>query len=99
MENSKGQVTEKYDNRTGKWSLMSSMNMKRLQCGSALVGNNFYLLGGREGLKTLNTVEAYDWNRQVWTPVTNMNTHRHGLASCYYNGYIYAIGGHVCVNK
>jgi hypothetical protein len=93
-----GQPIEKYDSRTGKWNLMTCMNAKRLQCGSTLVDKYLYLVGGREGLKTLNTVECFDMHKQVWTSACNMSTHRHGVCAIYYLGALYAVGGHVCTH-
>ncbi len=38
-----------------------------------------YVVGGRDGLKTLNTVECYDPKKKTWTLMPPMATHRHGL--------------------
>ena len=52
------------------------------------------MVGGRDGLKTLNTVECYDPIHRVWSPVPSMSTHRHGLGVCVLGGPLYAVGGH-----
>jgi kelch-like protein 1/4/5 len=69
--------------------------VKRLQFATAIFGNNLYVVGGREHLKTLNTVECFDLNKQVWTLVSpTMLTHRHGLQATFLNNepILYAIG-------
>jgi hypothetical protein len=40
--------------------------------------SRLFVVGGRDGLKTLNTVECYDPIHRVWSPVPPMATHRHG---------------------
>lgn len=55
------------------------MNGRRLQFGVAVLDNKLFIVGGREGLKTLNTVECYDLRKKTWTLMPPMSTHRHGL--------------------
>ena len=93
-ESVKGQAIEKYDCRLDKWSIHTYMNSRRLQCGVSLIDQKLFIVGGREGLKTLNTVEYFDFEKSIWSSVNSMNTHRHGLGSCYFNGLLYACGGH-----
>jgi len=37
------------------------------------------VVGGRDGLKTLNTVECYNPRSKSWSVMPPMSTHRHGL--------------------
>lgn len=53
-----------------------------------------YILGGRDGLMTLNNVECFDPAVNRWQTLTPMLTHRHGLGVAVLNGPIYAVGGH-----
>lgn len=55
------------------------MNGRRLQFGVAVLEDKLYVVGGRDGLKTLNTVECYDPKKKTWTLMPPMSTHRHGL--------------------
>jgi len=55
------------------------MNGRRLQFGIAVIDNVLYVVGGRDGLKTLNTVESYDPKKKQWMSMVPMATHRHGL--------------------
>ena len=52
------------------------MNARRLQFGVAVVEGKLFVVGGRDGLKTLNTVECYDPLSRMWSAVTPMITHR-----------------------
>lgn len=70
---------EKYDLRTNSWTQAGMMNGRRLQFGVAVIEENLYVIGGRDGLKTLNTVECYNLKSKNWTIVSPMSTHRHGL--------------------
>uniref|UniRef100_A0A8C8YQQ9 Kelch like family member 1 n=1 Tax=Prolemur simus TaxID=1328070 RepID=A0A8C8YQQ9_PROSS len=53
-----------------------------------------FVIGGRDGLKTLNTVECYNPKTKTWTVLPPMSTHRHGLGVTVLEGPIYAVGGH-----
>lgn len=55
------------------------MNGRRLQFGVAVIDNKLYVVGGRDGLKTLNTVECFDPKKKSWSMMPPMSTHRHGL--------------------
>ena len=55
------------------------MNGRRLQFGVAVLDDRLYVVGGRDGLKTLNTVECYDAKKKTWMMMPPMATHRHGL--------------------
>lgn len=70
------------------------MVTRRLQFDVAVVDSNLYVVGGRDGLKTLNTVECYNPRTKQWSPVPSMSTHRHGLGVATLNGPLYAVGGH-----
>lgn len=52
------------------------------------------VVGGRDGLKTLNTVECLDLTSGTWSLLPPMNTHRHGLGVAVLSGPLYAVGGH-----
>uniref|UniRef100_A0A4W3HZ07 Kelch like family member 1 n=1 Tax=Callorhinchus milii TaxID=7868 RepID=A0A4W3HZ07_CALMI len=70
------------------------MNGRRLQFGVAVIDDKLYVVGGRDGLKTLNTVECYDSKTKTWTALPPMSTHRHGLGVAVLEGPMYAVGGH-----
>lgn len=70
---------EKYDLRTNIWIQAGVMNGRRLQFGVAVIDDKLFVIGGRDGLKTLNTVECYNPKTKAWTVLPPMSTHRHGL--------------------
>ena len=51
----------------------------RMQFGAAVLDGKLYVVGGRNGFKTVNTVECYDPVRKSWKLMPSMATHRHGL--------------------
>ena len=55
------------------------MNGRRLQFGIGVIDGLLYVVGGRDGLKTLNTVECFDPQKKQWKMMNAMATHRHGL--------------------
>jgi len=70
------------------------MNGRRLQFGIGVIDGLLFVVGGRDGLKTLNTVECFDPKKKQWTTMASMGTHRHGLGQSLTfsidteNGYI-----------
>lgn len=74
---------EKYDLRTNSWLHIGTMSGRRLQFGVAVVDNKLYVVGGRDGLKTLNTVECFNPVTKTWVVMPPMSTHRHGLGKIF----------------
>lgn len=57
MDAHKGAITiESYCPRLDKWTLIKNMTSRRLQFGVAVMEDKLIIVGGRDGLKTLNTV-------------------------------------------
>lgn len=53
----KGPTTvDKFDLRTNCWTPAASMTGRRVQFGVSVVDGKIYVVGGRDGLKTLSTV-------------------------------------------
>lgn len=48
-----------YDPRTNTWTPFMRMGARRLQFGVAVMQNKLVVVGGRDGLKTLNTVPFF----------------------------------------
>lgn len=70
---------EQYCLRRDTWKQVSTMSGRRLQFGVAVLDGRLYVVGGRDGLKTLNTVECYNPHSKTWSVMPPMSTHRHGL--------------------
>lgn len=65
--------------RENSWKSVTTMWGKRLQFGAAVVDRKLIIAGGRDGLKTLNTVECFDFSTRNWSTLPSMIVHRHGL--------------------
>lgn len=70
---------EQYCLRQDTWKQVATMSGRRLQFGVAVLDGRLYVVGGRDGLKTLNTVECYNPQSKTWSVMPPMSTHRHGL--------------------
>ena len=55
------------------------MTARRLQFGVAVLDDKLYVVGGRDGLKTLNSVECFNPRERTWSSMPPVATHRHGL--------------------
>ncbi len=93
-------TVEVYDPLTDMWSGVSPMSTPRDNPGSAVVDGLVYVFGGRTRLAdgtevdgTLDTMEAYNPNTDVWIPRANMPTGRRTFASGILRGEIIAAGG------
>lgn len=68
MDNNKGSINiESYDPREDQWDVLKNMPTRRLQFGCALYMDKLLIVGGRDGLKTLNNVDAIDLQTMSWT--------------------------------
>lgn len=57
MDAHKGAISiESYCPRLDKWTLLKNMSGRRLQFGVAVLEDKLIIVGGRDGLKTLNSV-------------------------------------------
>ena len=52
-----------------------------------------FIVGGRDGFKTLNSVECFNLNTKSWQSMPPLSTHRHGVGVVLLEGPLYAIGG------
>lgn len=96
MDSHKGSINiESYDPRENKWELLKNMPTRRLQFGCALYNDKLIIVGGRDGLKTLNNVDSIDLQTMSWTSLSSpMATPRHGLGVAILKSALYAVGGH-----
>jgi kelch-like protein 18 len=62
--------------------------------GAAALNNFLYVCGGYDGVTSLNTVECYQPDKDVWAVVASMIRHRSAGGVVAFEGYIYALGGH-----
>ena len=87
---------EAFDARKECWVLVgnSQLTFKRLQFGVAVLGSCVYVVGGRNGLQTLNTVNCFDPVANSWLSIPPMCSYRHGVSVATLHGPLYAVGGH-----
>ena len=73
---------------------MAKMSTQRSTAGVAVLNNELYAVGGRDGSSCLRSVERYDPHTNKWSTVANMCKRRGGVAVGVINGFLYAVGGH-----
>lgn len=78
---------EQYCVRRDTWRQVGVLSGRRLQFGVAVIDQRLYVVGGRDGLKTLNTVECYNPRSNTWSIMPPMATHRHGLGETPLSSY------------
>ena len=74
-----GATVEQYSPRADVWSQVASLPRRRLQFAVAVLGRCVYVVGGRDGLRTLDVVQMFDVTTHSWSTVCALNTQRHGL--------------------
>ncbi len=87
---------EYFDARKDQWVLITTSQAacRRLQFGVAVLNSSVYLVGGRNGLRTLNSVDSYNPCSDTWESVVPMCSYRHGVGVETMYGPLYAVGGH-----
>lgn len=65
----------------------------RYQAGVAAYKGNVYAIGGCDAWNCLSSVECYDIEDNVWSPVTPLLTPRRGCGVAVFNGKLYTVGG------
>ena len=60
------------------WVNCGQIKHKRVQFGVAVVGDRLFIVGGRDGYKTLNSVECYNFSTRSWQSMPPLSTHRYG---------------------
>nr|7ON7_A Chain A, SAKe6BE-L2 [synthetic construct]7ON7_B Chain B, SAKe6BE-L2 [synthetic construct] len=91
---------EAYDPERNEWSLVAPLSTRRSGVGVAVLNGLIYAVGGYDGSPDystgthLNSVEAYDPERNEWSLVAPLSTRRSGVGVAVLNGLIYAVGGY-----
>lgn len=87
---------EVFDARKDCWVVVgnSQLTFKRLQFGVAILDSHVYVVGGRNGLQTLNTVNCFNPVTNSWLSIPPMCSYRHGVSVATLCGPLYAVGGH-----
>ncbi|KAI5726687.1 hypothetical protein M8J76_006799 [Diaphorina citri] len=94
---------EVFEIRANTWTEIGHLRNRRLQFGAEVLNGKIHVVGGRDGLKTVNTFEYLNTHSDMkdrievtWTSLPSMLTHRHGLGVGVLEpeGPLYAVGGH-----
>uniref|UniRef100_A0A8D8TAL0 Kelch-like protein diablo n=1 Tax=Cacopsylla melanoneura TaxID=428564 RepID=A0A8D8TAL0_9HEMI len=93
---------EVFEIRANTWTEIGHLRNRRLQFGAGVLNGKIHVVGGRDGLKTVNTFEYLDTHSRgkdtevTWVSRPSMLTHRHGLGVGVLepDGPLYAVGGH-----
>ena len=90
-------TVEEYDPGTNMWTKKADMPTARcdFNVSSAVVDGRIYVIGGNTYPGPVSSaVEEYDPVTDTWTQKADMPTARWGLATCAFDGKVYAIGGY-----
>jgi len=84
-----------YDVITRRWATLPTLPEARDHVGGAIVGDVFYVLGGRDRgqVNVRDNVYALDLRRGKWVERAPMPTPRGGIATAVVGTKIYALGG------
>jgi hypothetical protein len=89
-------VAERFDSRSGRWSRLPPLRVKRSGIAAATVGDRVAVFGGEqlsEGARTIRPVELLDTRTRAWTRLPGMLTPRHGLGGASFGRRVYALEG------
>ncbi len=87
-----------YDPQTDSWETKASMSTKRMGLSATVVGGKIYVIGGRIGAPTYDSVsvtEVYDPSTDTWTTLEPIPTSVSYHVSAVVDNKIYIIGGAV----
>ena len=83
----------RYNIDEGHWRELAPMPVARGALGAAFVDDILYAVGGRDGPRSLDTVEAYDPKRDTWSERAPLPSGRDHLGVASLGGALYAVGG------
>ncbi len=90
-------VVEKYDPLSDTWSRCSPMPTARWEFMAVAVNHKVYAIGGIAGVgeqrRTLDVVELYDPERDIWTTLGSAPTRRSNAAIAAVGDKVYVISG------
>uniref|UniRef100_A0A6U9MN59 BTB domain-containing protein n=1 Tax=Zooxanthella nutricula TaxID=1333877 RepID=A0A6U9MN59_9DINO len=84
---------ETYDCLRDHWEVGSSMRYARRNCASAELDGRVYAIGGFDGSKIMNAVEAYDNRLKSWMLIEPLPTPRSSAMACAQGNKLWVAGG------
>lgn len=82
-----------YDPEDDRWTIVRSMNHKRIGLGCAVVNRLLYAVGGFDGHERLTSGECYHPENNEWTMIKPMKCARSGAGVAAIGQYIFVVGG------
>lgn len=86
-------LTPASGSQAARWDVKAPMATARSNAAGGAVGGKLYVVGGSDGSKSTNSLEAYDPEANTWTTRAPMPTARHGAAAAVVGGLLYVVGG------
>jgi len=93
LDRKAGDEMECYDCLRDQWEQGSSMKFARRNCASAELDGRMYAIGGFDGNRIINSVEAYDNRLKSWMSIEPLPTPRSSAMACCTNGKLWVLGG------
>jgi len=85
---------EEFDPKTGTWTSKTPMPNATAQCGTAVVNDKIYLIGGAiDDYSDGRNVQVYDPLTDTWTSKTDLPFAIARHSAVYSNGKLYSMGG------
>jgi kelch-like protein 10 len=87
---------ETYDTRADRWVEVEEVDPAgpRAFHGTAVIGFNIYVIGGTDGIVSLNSCRCFNAVAKTWREVAPMLKHRCYLSVAVLGELVYALGGH-----
>ncbi|HEX6125436.1 MAG TPA: kelch repeat-containing protein [Pyrinomonadaceae bacterium] len=82
-----------YDIASNTWSLGADVPIAVNHQAQVALNGKIYVIGGRSGSQTVNSVFVYDVSVNSWAPLAPMPAPRYGAATAVLDGKIYVAGG------
>ena len=90
-------ATQVYDLATNSWASGVSIPTQIDFAGGAVIGDNFYVLGGCQGqdcrIGVTGLMQAFNRLTNTWTTLASMPTPRYGFGLGVKGGHLFAVGG------
>ena len=83
------------DTLLDEWVTAAPLLRPRSVSGSAVIGNKLYVVGGYDGDRATDSVEAFDCTTNTWTLMPPISQRRCSCSCAVLQGKVYVIGG-VC---
>jgi len=84
---------EVYDCLRDHWESGASLKFPRRNCAATELDGRIYSIGGFDGSKIINSVEAYDGRLKSWMLLEPLPTPRSSAMACAQGGKIWVMGG------